>query len=57
MTIPPPIAIPAMAPLPICMLLELLVALLLEDDEGDEPLPEEISPPDVASAVLPGPLL
>lgn len=58
MTIPTPIAIPAMAPLPICMLLEeLLVALLLEDDEGDEPWPEELLPTDVASAVLPRPLV
>jgi len=46
-TIPPPTAIPAIAPLPSCTLLEeLFIALLLEDDEGegDEPPVEELLP-------------
>jgi hypothetical protein len=44
-TIPAPTAIPAMAPLPSCALLEeLLVALLLDDDEGCEPPLEEVPP-------------
>lgn len=46
-TIPPPTAIPAIAPLPSCTLLEeLLIALPLEEDEGegDEPPVEELLP-------------
>jgi hypothetical protein len=46
-TIPLPTAIPAIAPLPSCTLLEeLFITLLLEDDEGegDEPPVEELLP-------------
>jgi hypothetical protein len=54
-TMAPPTAIPATAPLPSCTLLEaLLVALLLDDDEGWEPpleeLPSEEDPADVSVA-------
>jgi hypothetical protein len=48
-TIPLPTAIPAIAPLPSCTLLEeLFITLLLEDDdgEGDEPPVEELLPAD-----------
>lgn len=51
MTIPPPTAIPAMAPLPSCILLEeLLVGLLVADEEVDEPPLEDIVAVGVAVA-------
>jgi len=55
MMIPPPIAIPAMAPPPSCTLLEdLPIALLVEDGE---PSPEELPPPDVTVDVAPSVLV